>query len=391
MISTGKKKTNVSALKRGALFLTVLTLLCAASAPARAQIPPRVPILRGTGKISAALRQASSRLQTSIKHALHIPILPAEIARLAATSRRSPALDSPIRQRVLPILDYSSLAFPKENLFVATSFVIEEEFQGKKFLWGVTAAHIAELVQPAPAVFIGTKSVKVRFAVHGHSSMADLAIFPLPEELKNQIAPLKLAKEPLHVGEKTYSFGFFDDDFYLVPDRTVTEITPNRFLTSLEFKTKRRNGACGGPLLNANGEVVGVHVGSSNSKQVSFAVPASQIIRLLRAYRNGGEEKQIFFNGVNLGRLPINENIYRLRTFAQGRMTGEITTRHHEKELDYARLETILADKNPEELQLTISHQTFSPTGNKQEYFFNITHNFITNETTRSPRLEVLQ
>lgn len=320
---------------------------------------------------------------------LQLPPAIHKMTQLPASARKVTAVPSmaPIHKSVLKLQETELEFYDIPKAFAASSFIIEEEFEGQKFLWGITAAHVAYIQNGFPAVWVDdTLPFPVNFTALGTPGMADVAAFPLDMEdmVPDLITPLKLADKMPQKGEKTYSFGFFNEGFFLVPNREIKEVTPNRLITSLEFDTPKRAGACGGPLLNAQGEVVGVHIGSSDSQQISFVLPATQIKRLLKAYRNNGQDLQpLLFNGIQLGEININENIAMVRTLTNGEVTEEFVAKHQEKDIDYAHLENLFLAAQIDEIQLFISHKPFSFTGEDQKDFsFQITHNFITGETT---------
>ncbi len=371
------------------IFTAFVMLLCTAKPAAAHRVPRRIISPVNT---SAILQKTQAGIL-----AARPAVLPAPISRLAHLTNLTPKMTAvhahaPIRASVLPLKDEADF-FGAEGL-TATAFVIEEEFEGQKHLWGVTAAHIARLIQPFPSVWVQEKHfLPITFSALGNDAMTDIAIFPLPDGWPIPTAPLKLASKKPVVGEKTYSFGFFNRDFYLVPNREVKEVTPNRLVTSLEFTTTDRGGACGGPLLNEQGEVVGLHIGSSDSKKISFAVPAQEIARLLQAYRHQGRSEQpLLFNGARIANLNINESIVRVRTVTNGRVSGEFVARHREKEIDYTRLETLLPDTNPDEVQIFVSRKAFSFTDKEQkDLFFLLTYRPADQHTERTTLTELPQ
>ncbi len=360
-------------MKKNLLFLLALFVLYpAVQADAQGWRRPRLPKKINAAKISLPKPPHIPTVKITTAVQKTAAGLPPKIAELTQRAPQMvPDLNAPIRQSVLPIQEGLPSVFG-EKPFIASAFIIEEEFEGQKHLWGVTAAHIAALINPQPVILLENQSLPfpIEFVAMGSSGMADLALFPA-EEIKELVTPLKLAKNTPRVNEKTFSFGFFDNNFFLVPNRTVLENTPNRMVTSLNFQTKERAGACGGPVLNKDGEVTGVHVGSSDSKGTSFVVPASEITRLLKAYRNNGKDlKPLVFNGTKIGYININENIEKVRAFTGGHASGEFTALHKEKEIDYAHLETLLLKRNPDELHIFISHKPFSLNGEDSSLFF---------------------
>lgn len=324
--------------------------------------------------------QISSELPFMISHLAQTP--PIFHHRVTAVPK-----EAPVWKAVLPLRETHSFYEGLIEPFTGSSFVIEEEYKGKKYLWGVTAAHVAFLVNGFPAIYSEGLPIplNIEFAAWGNTGMNDLALFPIPEGELWGFTPLKLADSAPSVGENTYSFGYFNDGFYLVPNREIKEVTPNRIITSLEFDTPNRGGACGGPLLNAKGEVTGVHIGSSDSQHISFVVPADAVKRLLQAYRNNGKSLQpLKFNGVEIGQININESIQKIRTVTNGFVTGDFTALHREKGIDYNRLETLFWDITPDEVHIFISHKAFSWKGDdRHDFLFLITHDFTTGQTTR--------
>lgn len=368
------------------LFLPLAVLCICITGPAQARPRlPRIPAnlvntqkLIKNIKIPQILSVRPNTLPPVIRQLAHTPKI--------AVKETALGLQAPIRATVLPlretVSEFAGLAEP----FTATSFVIEEEFEGKKQLWGVTAAHIARLMSAFPAVWLEDYApFPVEFTAIGNAGMIDLALFQLPKEWPHNIPPLKLAGQTPKPGDKTYSFGFFNDDFFLVPNREIKEVTPNRLITSLEIDTPNRGGACGGPILNKQGEVVGVHIGSSDSQQISFAVPAAEIRRMLQAYRHKGQSLQpLIFNGKRIGDLNVNESIASIQTVTDGYTTGAFVTYHHEKDIDYNHLENLTLDSYPDKVYIYISHQMFSYTDKtEKDFFIQLTYDVASGKTTR--------
>lgn len=377
-------------MKKLLLLSWIIVCLCAAGpAQAKFHLPRKSANFTKTGKRIRNIKTPKINLpvlKPTLPPAIH------KMAKLPVSVQKVTAIPpmAPIHRAVLSLRETELEFYDIPKAFTASSFIIEEEFNGQKFLWGITAAHIAYIQRGFPAVWIDDSfPYPIDFTVLGNPDMIDVAAFPLPLEdlVPDQIIPLKLADKMPQVGEKTYSFGFFNEGFFLVPNREIKEVTPNRLITSLEFDTPKRAGACGGPVLNAQGEVVGVHIGSSDSRQISFVLPSTQIKRLLKAYRNNGQDLQpLLFNGIHLGEININENIERVRTLINGEVTKEFVAKHQEKDIDYAHLETLPIEQNPDEIQLFIQHKPIAFTGpDTKDFSFQITHNFITGQTTVQP------
>lgn len=370
------------------LFLLSVLIVGMLTGQADARLPKSLSSVGKTEKIARGIKIPNIKIP-AVKPKLPPAIY--KMAKLPVSVQKVTAVPSlaPIHKAVLSLRETEIEFYDIPKAFTASSFIIEEEFNGQKFLWGITAAHVAYIQNGFPAMWLDDfVPYPIDFTILGNPDMIDVAAFPLPPDLSpDLLTPLKLADNMPQVGEKTYSFGFFNEGFFLVPNREIKEVTPNRLITSLEFDTPKRAGACGGPVLNAQGEVVGVHIGSSDSRQISFVLPATQIKRLLNAYRNNGQDLQpLLFNGTQLGKININENIVMVRTLTNGEITEEFVAKHQEKEIDYAHLETLPVEKTPDEIQLFIQHKPFAFTGpDRKDFVFQITHNFITGKTTTQP------
>lgn len=276
------------------------------------------------------------------------------------TIREMALFDAEIRSSVFPIQQQVPEVFKIEEPFTATSFVIEEEYQGEKYLWGVTAAHIVNSMPKNTAMlvdeWVGGFPAYFDFAISGSVGMVDIALFPIPEEIALLVKPLKLASQPVKVGETLRSFGFFNKGFHRVDNRTVTEVTPGRIITTLEFDTPHRGGACGGPVLNSRNQVVGTHCGSSDGQQISFVVPAEQIAQLLRAYRQGGKEtKEMFFDGLNLGEINVDEYLAKADVFSEAGEWMEYPLAKSARLIDYKNLATLpFIQKDTQKITFTL-------------------------------------
>jgi hypothetical protein len=230
-----------------------------------------------------------------------------------------------------------------------TAFVIEEIYEGKRFLWGVTAAHMLNYVGPNLFAYISDIPFpwKTSVVFAGESKWADVAIFPIPEEYYPYLKPIPIADKGVEIGEKVRSFGYFDGGFHIVRDRIVQEITNGRFSTSFQFKeNQNRRGACGGPILNVHNELVGIHCGSSaGTPKVSFAVPAQKLKELIIAYRhNKIFLEKLKFKGKEIGEININQHLLCIEAYTKGRLLAKIYPENSAKQpikTNYAHLENL--------------------------------------------------
>lgn len=299
------------------------------------------------------------------------------------------------KQNLPPVLRNSVFVLQEKHPLIrwvnenvtATSFIVEETYQGKKYWWGVTAAHY-HFVKPALQHPAYHWPLRVTFQAQGNEGMTDIVLFPLSPDTK-EITPLKLATKPVQLGEKLHSVGFFSREFRLEEGRQVQEVTPQRILTSLPPQPGiNRVGACGGPVLNAQEEVVGVHVGSTSSGNIGFVVPAAHLQRLLTAYHEGSAPQPLIFNGKELGSIQVNDCILRICVARGQDILSTHIPYHKETYLDYAHLEEAvnLEDakyKDADRILFIIQRMPFSSKNkDKKTHTFKLTYNLKNGQTS---------
>ncbi len=241
-----------------------------------------------------------------------------------------------------------------------TAFLIEEKHFGKKQLWGVSATHYS---YQKPAIPKNRFShVPVTFSAQGNENANDVSIFPIPEELTNTFKPLTLASHSPQVGEDLYSLSFFDKQFQITPHRKVLEVTPQRIIVSGQIDREIcREGECGSPLINQKGEVVGMIVGVSYSKQIGYALPVENIHDILTAlHQQGWLYKPVLINGREIMLLNINEAITKVTLTRNDNTRSTRFVYHNEKDLDLAHLETFMDFSQATEITLVIEKAPFS-------------------------------
>ncbi len=247
-------------------------------------------------------------------------------------------------------------------LIQASAFVIEDSHNGKKQLWGVTASHY-RLTKPQVTHILSNRRLQTQIYAQGGGGINDIAIFPIPNSLKDKVIPLQLAEHGPQLGDKVHSVGFFADEIHQEVNRTVQSVAPHRILTSLHVTNPGdRIGACGGPVLNDKNEVVGVHVSSSQEYQTGGVVPVEHIRQLLSAYHNHTAfEQPIYFNGVALGTLGINEFISEISLYNGRSLIRKVPLLHHNKNVDYDHLEKLVNPAQGTQIILIIQQQPLLP------------------------------
>lgn len=265
-----------------------------------------------------------------------------------------------------------------------TAFAIEETYQGKRYVWGVTATHYGYQFPAIPKKRFVYENFS--FRAQGNQHANDVSIFRIPESLANTFEPLKLAEQAPQPGDRLISLSFFDNQFQYTPGRKVLETSPLRFTTSLKIEPGMdREGECGSPLLNHNGEVVGMVVGASYRREIGFAVPVENIRQIIQAYHEReASVSPIFANGKQLFELDVTEAIARVRVKNVDGSVIERSTYHQEKELDYAHLENFIDLSKAKEISFTIEQTPFTTTGEKvPPTVLDITYDVQTQQTTK--------
>ncbi len=295
-----------------------------------------------------------------------------------ATHIRAPLASSVLKMREADwVLRFFSMQ--------GTAFVLEETYQGKKYLWGITATHY--LYQQPAVQLPGThKFFRVPFVIQSSAGRGDVSLFPLPAQLAGKVTALKLAALSPQPGDELHSVGFFNKKLQLDEHRIVQTISPDHLITSLRVDPEiSREGACGGPVLNEQQEVVGLHVGSSVRQQIGYAVPLEHIRYALQAYHDASVNPQpLIYDGVTLGTIGINEYIKSVTFYNQDQK--ESFSLFH-KTVDYTHLEMLAEEMHPDKIVFSIEQNPLSSTSPDQEYYiYTLIYDLQTGQITRTPR-----
>ncbi len=356
-LAKGLEKTAVQkALPEFSVSLNKLTV-GAVSAASQTGRKPGPELLR---RRQAQLEQAKAAARARIAEKVRVTAPSGYLSRAAKANlkmQKMAAFDARALETTVLLQDPTMKSYAP---FSASAFFIEEMFGGKKHLWGVTAAHVADIMGPQACVYLTlpegiTLEYPVKFTVKGNAGMADIALFPVEGELAGLVRPIPLAQTTPGPQEKLRSYGYFDDAFHIVRNRTVLANTPGRLVTSFEFGAADRAGACGGPVLNESNELVGVHCGSSESKSQSYAVPAAHVKDLLYAARHGGYRlRPLVLNGQTVGQINVDEYIQSFNVKKNGASLRQLQPWHQEARVDYEHLETLLPLKGADEVEILL-------------------------------------
>ncbi len=314
----------------------------------------------------------------------------------AAQARLSVALQKQARIRtaaqVQTAPEQSIFRIQEKNLFLrwgsleGTAFALEETYQGKKYLWGVTVSHY--LFQKPALKLAGCQAIPVSFDIQGNAGMNDISLFLLPPQVAEQITPLQLADQPAQQGDELSSIGYWNGEIHLDVKRIVQEVTQTRFITSLQLDPDfAREGTCGSPVLNREGQVVGVHAGNSRKRQTGIVLPAQHIRQALAAYHQQGNfEQELLFNGISLGALHINESISSIEIMNGSTVLHYIRLGTRAKLVNYAHLEDLLDTAGADRLILWIEKNPLSTHEKDHHYYeWTIEYDLKSGQITRTP------
>lgn len=328
------------------------------------------PQAQGYKKAKRGFRRTAPT--TAMSHRLSAALERQERARISLES-----LPAPLNTAVFTVRENHRLLRRFHDGKV-TSFAFEDA-TGKK--WGVTTPHGHFL----EAVTLDHQTGKRLPIPAAHSAgLWDIAIFELPTELADRITPLRLATQPPAIGETLYGVGFYEGEYHLETGLVTQKLGPNRLVTSLDFdRACQRWGACGGPLLNEAGEVVGIHVGNHNKQNIGFDVPIQKLHELLKEVQQGVmSQEPLMFNGKKIGTIFRNQLIRSIQAYRDNKLIQTKKTYLHENEVDYAHLEQFIGDIQADKLVLHIAESMLPSQHEKQSCrAFSLTYDMITGET----------
>ena len=191
-----------------------------------------------------AQAQWYKQLGTAVEHSIFTRLRQGSVERASLPGK---ALDHAVHQAALKTLPSRVLPAQravfvlKERHWIlrfgsieGTAFAIEETYQGKKYVWGVTATHYL-FQKPVVKLPPNYRVIRVPFVVQGSPSRNDIALFPIPPKFAKQLVPLKLAAQDAQLNEELSSVGYWKHKIHVDPVRTVQEVAPSRIVTSLDI------------------------------------------------------------------------------------------------------------------------------------------------------------
>lgn len=278
------------------------------------------------------------------------------ILKASAQAAQTAAVEKHIRQSLFQVI------MPADGSTRGSGFVFE--WGGK--LWGVVSYHVSGRAgnrlkmrfyreDGSSTLYWGEVVASGSYGFNG----ADAALVLLPPEIKKHAKPLVISQEGAQKNSYVDSYGFPSPDFWPKdysknPHRRILDVCGYKIITTLPAQG-RGNGACGGPLLNAQGEVVGIHSGSYQGR-LGFAVNAKMAIAdLFLAMQNGGRvSKPLLFGQNKVGDINISENIGVVEIVRGGKVVFERDFKHYPGSLHFERLEEVIPAQRGDEVHLIL-------------------------------------
>ena len=329
-------------------FVWVLVFFVCGAVPSYSQVGKQLVrnVVKGAEASAAkggktAARAVSRQAVEEARHATRL--LERKLLSQAFESRHR-QVERTIRQSIFQVI------MPLDGSTRSSGFVFERDGE----IWGVVPYHISGRVgnrikmrfyreDGRPVYYFGYVESSGSYGFNG----LDAALISLPQEVREHVKPLVISQEGPQKNTFVDSFGFPDPDFWPKdysknPNRRILDLGEYKIITTLP-EEGRGPGACGGPLLNAKGEVVGIHSGSYKGK-LGFAVNARAAIDdLFTAMENGGKLlKPLMFNGVKIGDINISENIGLVEVRRDGPLVFSRDFKHYPGSFNHAQLEKVI-------------------------------------------------
>lgn len=329
-------------------------------------------------------------------------------AEIKALQLKYPVLESTFQ--AMPVFS------PNTNHFSGTIF--ETTYNGQKEVYGVVAAHSTNLnswdvgtgleKEFTVVIFPDGKPLPIKAEIVQVSSrrFLDLALVKFPAEYVSLLKPLTLAKGEVQVAETLQSHGYASLSPANIEGRTVSEIFPTSYRTTIPFSRDARPGLCGSAVVNANHELVGIHVGSTQSgadaaADKAFVVPSKMLNSLVEAYHNGGVGTFEFVLGDRkIADLNVDEYIHSMELVTDLATNRSVWRHNIEHKFSYSQVYNALAN-HPEAgfLRFTTRRTSWDETGKilledargetKTSYLYDLQKNELISVKRPKPKMHV--
>lgn len=304
--------------------------------------------------------------------------------KLQALERENRLLKDKLATKVIPSDSYIFQAVESGNHLAPTNIfsgtVVSVPHNGQNEIYGIVATHtIASSPAERDALHKNftaviyknglPKEINVEIVAFSPRSMLDIALVKFPAEAEPFLAPYRLSPAIPKINEDLSSKGFNHKSAVHVPKRKIVGSTPISIRTDFSVPQDERVGLCGSAVLNAEGELVGIHTGSLHNKNegqtdVAFATHAHYIHNLVHAYHNGGKGAVPFlFRDRRVMDMDMDEYIAAVSLLDE--KGKQIWLHNFESKFSYSAIETGLAQKpGARFLQLTTRRAAWTQDGN---------------------------
>lgn len=197
-------------------------------------------------------------------------------------------------------------AYPqgKEDKHALSGFIFKTTYHGREEVFGVVATHgIPMSYYQEPLNSYLTARVKVngrekdipgKMVQVASPIMLDMVLIKFNPEDEELLTPLTLAAQEPEVGDKLHTIGFANQELTSLPNKPLFKSTLLSLRFPLNSTWRGVAGMCGSPVLNKQGEVVGMFTGAgeenSSLDHTGFATKSSYLHTLVAAYHNGTEK-----------------------------------------------------------------------------------------------------
>jgi S1-C subfamily serine protease len=266
--------------------------------------------------------QTISQLETSVSSLQSNNIqLQSQLAALSQSpaTNNSASASAPIdAEHIYAVANTSVVTIEGDELVSSSSLLgagtEEETVLGSGFVisylnqyYIVTNNHVVDGVSNLTATFSDGDSYPVK--VVGTDAYSDLAVVSVPSAPDREFVPLLLvSSDNVVVGQPVVVIGnpyglSGSMTFGIVSQlgRTIQEATTNGFSISdiIQFSAPINPGNSGGPLLDEDGDVIGITTATVNGSQgVGFAIPSSTIVKELPSLISAGAYDEHSYLGI---------------------------------------------------------------------------------------------
>ena len=222
-----------------------------------------------------------------------------------------------------------------------TGFVYDED---DKYAYILTNSHVVD----------GASSVKVKFTnetietveLVGNDSYSDIAVLKIKKEKSLKVASIGTL-DTLRVGDTVFAIGAPLDDAYswtvtrgilsgkdrLVDISGQTNNNSEYVMSVLQTDASINSGNSGGPLANANGEVIGItnmKLVSEGVEGIGFAIPIDDAVNYAKQLREKGKIERPFL-GVSMLDSTDTYNLSRYRITIDENVVGAVVVEAQDK------------------------------------------------------------